>query len=185
MVESPGRCSHRCGRFTLQVLIRGTPFDHRCGRVAWQGLKKGGGFSRTALGHRPKNRAKGAAPSTVQRAPTPEPSFKQKANGPSLLCALPGFRPLLSGRSGLSCRLLFWGFAPSLFVVVRFGGVLVRVLLFAPCAPVWPVSLSFSCFQRRATTQGPIFLLGIPFHLAYLRALSCSRDIRWLWDIFS
>ena len=66
MVKSPGRCSHRCGRVTLQVLMRGTPFDHRCGRVAWQGLKKkGGGFSGTALGHRPQNRAKkGADPRT-------------------------------------------------------------------------------------------------------------------------
>ena len=58
------RCSHCCGRVTLQVLMRGTPFDHRCGRVAWQGLKKGGGFSGTALGRRPQNRTKGADPRT-------------------------------------------------------------------------------------------------------------------------
>ena len=160
MVESPGRCSHRCGRVTLQVLIRGTPFDHRCGRVAWQGLKKKKAEGSVAL-------PSGTDPRTELWAPPPVPckgrrpqnrALNRRPMGPSLLCALPGFRPLLSGRSGLSCRLLFWGFAPSLFVVVRFGGVFVRVLLFpAPCALVWSVPLSFSCFQRRATTQGPIF----------------------------
>ena len=62
MVESPGRCSHRAGRVTWQVLVRGKPLTKLVespGRDS-----KGGGFSGTALGRRPQNRAKGADPRT-------------------------------------------------------------------------------------------------------------------------
>ena len=100
----------KAGRVAWQVLMRGAPFDHRCGRVAWQGLKKGGGFSCTALGRRPQNRAKGADPRTG--------SLKAQSHTALVSCfpLCPGC--LCRGPSGLGSLVLLSG--PGVFLFVLF-----------------------------------------------------------------
>ena len=128
------------GRVTWQGLMRGTPLDHRLEVELPSWHSKGGGFSGTALGHRPQNRAKGTDPRTG--------TLKRET------CFCPGV--LSSLCPGLPCR----GFPGSRSLVLRScpGGFL---FVLCPASCFFPLAAGVTFQLPAGGTSGQVsFLFG-------------------------